>query len=554
MEDFIEKMVAVQVKRCEIAKEFTGEQLNQMFGIMRDKTLHHIDTLYYAVFINEPEEIVKLQSENKLPENLKQFLNKLREMKSYVRGNAEGKLVEIAGMEASGKVFAMYEYCVSLNECFDIFIASYLPNTETPRIVVQLRSRYLVLEGVKAAVEKSFEYLCELLKPFELFPERVRENRIDYAFHTNLIQNPYKFFQDENLKKHLKSTLRKYQKIGNVGEEITVDTFNLGNRKSNNIYFRAYNKAREVIEMNYKSFFIERWRQNELISEFDKYVYNVAYELRSYRTGVLVGRLRWYIEYGKNEELKKECEKLIQTCYVNSDNCSQIEVKIHNVIPEPTLIFNIEYQTKRRFYQSCAEWMRSYDKPMIVYNEVDLRSLDDQKDLPPQSENDLLLEDLFFIIRNARAVIDYLTGYGNCVSFVKDRTMTMKQFLEEGEPYMNWWRRIRGTPIEYSAELVNDLYRTYDEQSSIKKSRRLLQGEVARLAILKKQNIDESSFVEDMSDALCVLNDNDMPPIKVMVDENGEIVEPHDYQEVRKRKARQMRGLVRKKKLINNYS
>ena len=123
---------------------------------------------------------------------------------------------------------------------------------------------------------------------------------------------------------------------------------NLGDRKSNNVYWRGYNKCQEVIRMNYKSFFIQRWFEHGLISAFDKYVYEVAYELKSYRTGVLVGRLKWYLEYGTNDELKAQCIEWLHSDYVRSDNNSHLEKKLRNLIPEPTLIFNIEYQTKRR--------------------------------------------------------------------------------------------------------------------------------------------------------------------------------------------------------------
>ena len=518
-------MVSVQVKRCKIFNEFNREQQDQMFSFSIQKTLHHVDTLYYAVFLNEPEGVMKLQKQDDMPENFQQFIAMLRESKAALKLSPEAQ-IEFGDMHLATKAFANYEFCVSLEECFDIFIASYLPNEGTPRIVVQLRSRYLVLEGVINALEKSMSYLIDFLKPFGLVPVKVRENRIDYAFHTNLIQNPYKFFRDENLRKHLKTNLRIYQKIGKIGEDISVDTFNLGNRKSNNVYFRAYNKAREVIEMNYKAFFIERWYREGLISAFDKYVYEVAYELKSYRTGVLVGRLKWYLEHGTDENLKAECEKLLEKNYIKSDNCSQIEKKIRNVIPEPTLIFNIEYQTKRKFYATCGEWIENYS---------DLTPL---PELVGKYEDGGLLKDVYLILGNARAIIDYLTGYGNVVSFVTDRTMSIKKFLQEGKPYMAWWKRIRGTPISYSFDTEIELYRHYDVNASIQKSRRLSLGNVARLAMLKNNDVGVRPYVEDLSDFLCVLNDNDM------CNENGEVNDPRGYDAIRKRIARRTKGVL----------
>ena len=66
------------------------------------------------------------------------------------------------------------------------------------------------------------------------------------------------------------------------------------------------------------------------------------------------------------------------------------------------------------------------------------------------------------------------------------------------------------------------------------------------------------SFIEDMTDVLCVLNDNDVVPkfvpndyiIDSMVDENGMLdlykFDPKEYSEIRMRKARQLRGILQK--------
>ena len=539
-------MVPVQVRRCAILREFTGEQQHRMFGISRDKTLHHIDTLYYSVFINEPEKVVELQNDNKLPENLLCFLQMLRENKAYLRTKPEAE-VRYGELEQVVKSFSMYEYCISLNECFDIFIASYLPNEDTPRILVQLRSRYLVLEGVKKAIEESFVYLKEMLSPFGLFPKQVRENRIDYAFHTNLIQNPYKFFSDDHLLRHLHTNMRSFAKYGTITEDgIELETLNLGKRNSNNVYFRGYNKCQEVIRKNYKAFFFQRWFENGLISEFDKFVYETAYKLKSYRAGCLVGRLRWYIENGTNAQLVAECEQLLQTDFIKSDNCEHIEKKIHNIIPEPTLIFNIEYQTKRKFYATCSKWLDCHTDLSAGYLTSEGNLLVDSRYCSPNA-CDPLLTDIFTILFCARGFVDYLTGYGNCVSFVEDRSMSKKDFIEAGEPYQAWWNRIRHTPIDYIGDAISEVYRAYDRKVDIRRTRRLVQGQIARLSMLHNQSIKDRSFVEDMYDVLCILNDNDMVAFVPNPDQNGKIHEPKDYTEIRTRRARKLKGIIKEK-------
>ena len=547
-------MVSDKAKCCSILKEFSPKQQHQMFGISAKKTLHHIDTLYYSVYLNEPKEVVKRQRNNDLPENLMQFLHFLRENKESIR-DFSGNAPRFGDLEMAPKSFSMYEYCISLAECFDIFISSFLPTDETPRVVVQLRSRYIVLEGIKKAVEESFNYLREFLSPFGLLPVRVRENRIDYAFHTNLIQSPDKFFDDDKLRLHLKTNLRKYSKYGDT-KEFKLDTFNLGRRTSNSIFFRAYNKGRETIEMNYKSFFIERWYKHGLISEFDKYVYETAYRMKAYRSGILVGRLKWYLEFGTDDELKKECQKLIASDFVRSDNLDHIERKIRNVIPEPTLIFNIEYQVKRKFFATCAEWIGFKtdltDCLKISENEEVSSTVCDPRFCDPR------LRELFGIIFSGREIIDYLTSYGNVVAFASGRNMTLKRFKECGEPYMNWWKRLRSTPIDYGYSTIVELYRDYDIKLSSERSRRIFEGNVARLSMLSKRDISERSFVEDIADVLCVLNDNDKRDFRfklspeALVEIDGELPEdlrtlnPKDYSDIRFRKARQLKGVLKK--------
>ena len=552
-------MVSDKAKDCSILKEFSPEQQHQMFGITDKKSLHHIDTLYYSVTLNEPEDIVKKQRENDLPANLDKFLSFMRKCKDEIKDFSVEKPY-FGDLCMERKSFSIYEFCVSLSECFDIFISSYLPTQETPRIVVQLRSRYLVLEGVKKAVEESFSYLREFLSPFGLLPLRVRENRIDYAFHTNLIQNPDKFFDDDKLRVHLKTNLRQFSKYGTT-KDFRLDTLNLGRRSSNSIFFRAYNKGREMVEMNYKSFFIERWYRNGLISEFDKYVYETAYRMKAYRSGILVGRLKWYLEFGTDEILKEECRQLLQTDFIRSDNFDHIEKKIRNVIPDVTLIFNVEYQCKRKFFVTCRESL-SFKSDLSYCSKPS--SYEGLGDLCLPEFCDPLLQDLFGILFSGPDIVDYLTGFGNVVSFVSDRNLSFRRFKELGDPYMAWWSTIRATPIDYGLSTFGNLYRSYDVKSSFDRSRRIFEGNVARLSMISKNDTEKKSFVEDMADVISILNDNDVfsggmsLKYDVRRDKDGNVIDdlsrydPVDYQEIRYRKGRQLRGILKKDNKENN--
>ena len=280
--------------------------------------------------------------------------------------------------------------------------------------------------------------------------------------------------------------------------------------------------------------------------------------MKAYRSGILMGRLNWYLEFGTDEKLKEKCRKLIATDFVRSDNFDHIEKAIKNVIPEPTLIFNIEYQVKRKFFATCAEWIGFKTDLTEVFKVKENEAVDSNICYPQFC--DPLLRDLFGIIFSGREIINYLTGFGNVVSFVTDRNMTLKQFKERGEPYCAWWKRLRSTPIDYGYSTIVELYRSYDIKSSLDRSRRIFEGNVARLSMLSKKDVSQRSFVEDMADALCILNDNDMkaskglfvPNYEVIIGEDGEVLtdltwfDPKDYQNLRYRKARQLKGILKK--------
>ena len=128
---------------------------------------------------------------------------------------------------------------------------------------------------------------------------------------------------------------------------------------------------------------------------------------------------------------------------------------------------------------------------------------------------------------------------------------------------MNWWKRLRSTPVDYSYSTLCELYRSYDLKASFDRSRRGFERSVAGLSMLSNNDLSQRSFVEDMADVLCVLNDNDMerprflPNYEIMVGEDGEILtdlknyDPSEYQEIRFRKSRQLKGVLKRSKSKN---
>lgn len=514
-------MIDKCIKQSPVFSEFTPSEQNYHFDLKKEKVMAHVDTLYYACFI--------CGDSNACEENMQALLDQLKALKSQKAADYNS-YVEFFGLSVENVRFSNYEYCLRLEENFDIFISSYLPNDFTPRIIVQLRTRTLILDGACQAICKSFRKVEDILSVFGLVIDRVQENRIDYAYHTNLIQNPYKFLNDEMLIKKMKTKIRLYTKVGNVGKTMDIDYLALGSRRSNDVFIRIYNKSREVVEKNYKSFFFDKWLQDGLINRYDHYVYKKAYESGSYLTGLLVGRIDWYLDHGTNPEIKDKLLKVKSSSYVNSDNTDQLKKIVDELLPPVTLIVNIEFQTKRKFYSSLDEWMSKF--AIAVVKDGKLQDFLDDKEIP--------LYRLHRILTLRSEICNYLTS--ETLSFVENKG-TKKEKL------CYFWQRINQCYIEEYEQRILDLFRCHERITDVERSKRRVCGTVAQLSILKSGNFEKSNFKEDISDVLCSLNDNDFYGFSVNPDTGQEpTLNPKDYDVIKKRKQRQYRSIFRHQK------
>ena len=516
-------MISREIRASPIFGEFSPEEQDRYFDLKKEKVCAHVDTLYYTVSIYN-------DSNDCLP-GVEALLLQLKELKEQ-KVQFPSKAVEYFGLNLEPTRFVHYEYCLRLEEQFDIFVSSLLPNSFTPRIVVQLRSRFLVQVGASQAICRSFRYVNNILEAFGLEVDEVKENRIDYAFHTNLVQNPYKFFSDAMLLKKLKSKLRIYHKVGEIGKKVDIDYISFGNRKSNDIFVRIYNKSREVIEKNYKAFFIEKWYQDKLINTYDYYVYTRAYELKSYVTGVLIGQIDWYLEYGHDENIKAELTAAKESCYVKADNIDHLREKVNKYLPPVTLIMNVEYQTKRKFYTSLDHYIDMFR--LSYFENGVFKGFYENGDLP--------LFRLFSILNIRSEICNYLTS--NSLCFV-DKKGTKDEKLSY------WWKRINECYIEEYDKRIIDLWREYEHHSDIEKTKRRVCGTVASMSILKNQGFNNGTFMEDVSDMLCTLNDNDFYGFAPNPS-TGEVPrkEPTYYRELKVRKERQYRSLTKEMKKL----
>ena len=537
--------IRMDIKRSQVYRELTSEDRDYWFSLKEHKSLHHIDTLYYSVKLLE-ERVFEGQMES--PEMLR-FLKALEDVKCTKQSDMQSD-VSFHGFSVELKSFSLYSYCLSEHEMYDIFIAKTVPTEDTPRVVVQLRTQALIQNGVMESIMESFERVRQMLSHFGLEVTELNENRIDYAWHTNSIQNVNVFMDDTYLKKHLKSNARNGMKHFNP-QTYDYNYLAIGNRRSNNIFCRIYDKTREVIEECYKGFFLDRWLDNGLINRYDYFCLQRAYERKSYTVGLLVGRIDWYLSFGSSTELKEKLQKLKETCDIKSSNSKQIKkvlneqglvdeeeaapdpedvdtctVALKGIVPAVTTVLNVEYQTKRAFYNTL-------DK---MINGISIKGIDP------------IYERVSKVLTCEAAICDYLTSYGGTMSFVRDRSVRYTSDDLEDHPeevYMDFWYRLRRTKIRKKGDPI--LFRTYAHQSDLKRMESQLLGKIASYGMLLRQNSkDDHTFAEDVSDVLCRLNDNDLYALderRMLAIKVAESFTNKLYPEIRQRKKRMMRNL-----------
>lgn len=458
------------VKSTNFYKELSTEEQQKYFYIKEKKFIPHIDTFYYSVFL-KGEQFENTSSE------IMDLLDDLEEYKELCNSANEDIYVNNELLFRK-RTFSIYKYCIGIEGYYDIFFANSLPNTNTPRIVIQLRSIGLWTVGETEMIKKSFKDLKTFLSKYNVEIDRTLENRIDYCYHTNSIQSEEKFYSDDILKNNLDTTFDIYNKVGRKEKRtLTVEYLSLGSRSSNNTFFRSYNKVREVIEENYKEFFLEFWFNVNLISYYDFYVYSYCYKKKSY-SQIEYGMIDFYCKYGKNEYLKEKFKSFLNGSV--ETNRKYLSKLIKGILPKPNIIINIEFQTMRKFYKSGDNLLEQ----LPFFTETD--------------ENALVR--LFQIIDNRKIFLDYLTS--KTVSFKRD--IDSKE-VDEKNLYMDFWYRLRKTKLfsieempfirEYSRNINKDLI-----VSRIKTS-------LATLSLYGGS--DNTDINEDMSYLINILNDND---------------------------------------------
>jgi len=502
----------VATKRTDFYNELSREQQRKYFSCTCDKFLPTIDNIYYSVFIEDDKR------DNPC---LRPLMMKLEAQKSLCMSSYQPQDFGF-GLQVDQKAYKMYKYCLSQPDLYDIFILSYLPNDGTPRVLVQLRAYGLWTHGVDKMLADSFNAVAEVFESAWCKIDKCRESRIDYCYHTNIISNPEKIFSDRNIGKQMKTTMRKWHQTGRIdfNDEETIlrkDYFALGERSSNNVFVRCYNKALEVIEQGYKGFFFELWYTNGLISFYDKFCFEYALTFKDYDY-VHKAKLLFYIQYGTDERVKREFDLELNDM---NNTMRDFERIAKAYMPEVTTVMNIEFETKRKFYYYSDEFIDTHLKYIP------------RDGVPPH------LNRIYRITDNRAVFLDYLTSHA--LAFERLRTVEKN---DNGEKevriiYAPWWERLRNTKLD-GIKADEKLLRKYASELDELVIKKRFVNNVASLAVYADKL--NSGFIEDISDMLANLNDNHAQKMKVSVEGEAASKLLLDYS---------MRKAVKEKRLKN---
>lgn len=497
--------VLANVKRTKIYSEFSLDKQKEFFAINEKKYLPHVDTFYYSVFL-------KGDSKDSPSLEIRNFVSILNEFKKQMQEEQEDFWYDYDNsLLYRRKTHAIYNHCIGLDNYFDIYVCGSLPNDYTPRISIQLRSIGLWSLGERESINHSFRFLNKILSDYNLEVDRTQENRIDYCYHTNCLQNPSKYFSDDIIANNIKSTFRIGSKsFTKFNRKFSVEYLSLGNRQSNNLFFRSYNKTREVVEKGYKGVFLDIWKSFGLISQYDYDVYSYAYQKQNY-DAIPYGQIEFYLNYGNDPIIKKKFMDIKNDKNINVDT---VKKYVKGILPEPTLIMNIEYQTMRKFYYNGSDLINS---------------------LPILENCDPCLLRLFQILDNRKIFLDYLTS--KSVSFWNIYIDSDIKKLTEKQIYMDWWYRLRNTKLDKTVQL--DYKRNYNNNNSIEMLIKRLKGNLASLS-LYKGNYD-TDINEDFSNLLNVFNDNDY----VLNTNNGQvIIKDNEYNRIKEKKKKALKSII----------
>lgn len=468
-----------RITKSLVYNEMPEDGRKDWFDYKRYKFLQHIDTYYYCVYLDAD---FTMQTADERVIAFRHYVDKLL---SQVRAAGGEMVLELDGVPMYFTVkrsrFAnVYDLLLKRADHYHIFFTRYTYNSSSPQVLVQIESKALWMDGVRRSLLESLKDVEEIALRFGFEITCALENRIDFCWHNNYFENPELFLRSDNFAKSLLTRLQESKThedfYGN--ETYEIDFRSVGKRTSNNVYFRMYNKGKEVVQKQYKPFFLRNWYLNGLISRYDLYVYEKAYEHHSWEYADKA-RLEFYTEYGADEQLKMQCMDIL-----NGDVQLKYDA-LHGfadmLTPKLTLVMNVEYQTMRKFTATLD----------LEVSEHNIRRFGG-------------CARLFEILDAWKAITNVLTG--SVLRFVEPQGDENKSRRDN----CRFWQLLRAAKCidvkHYAADC--HLMRTYNHEKDAEVVKKRILSGLASWNLYAKGNHEDAPELQVL-DFLNALNDND---------------------------------------------
>ena len=410
----------------------------------------HPDTIYFMI----TPDITGMDYVNNEPwQKFTAYLKQRKDKADLIRDNIPVFADVYADLEVVPyKGAQMYGLHFGIEDRFDVFVCPHVPNEKTPPIQVQLRSNFLWIGGMRNAFDEAYFCVRQVLKSYGLEIKEVQENRIDYAFHTNYINDLMNFFPENDLKKMQVSNFTRAEKQYDLqtfgdDEDITSDYLLIGRKKSNNALFVAYNKTKEVIEQGYKQFFIQIWKDYNLINDFDVWILERAFNKGSYESKDMF-RCEFYFTYGTDDEIRKEIGEKLN----NPDTPAKYwKKRAKGLVPDITIITNIEIRTKHKLYGRL-------NIPMLTTEQSPKKNI-------------------YNIFEQMSEIIRFITE--DTIRFVKYKGEHADTERHK-RPMADWWQRLRNAKMVEITDLwVIDYIRHYEHTLNLERQKSLTISKMA---------------------------------------------------------------------------
>ncbi len=477
-----------RIDKSTLYQELTEEDRCLWFDQKTKKFLHNIDTFYYSVKLAEDFTHAS-QDENVLA--FRRVVDRIKKRmmeKAYFGDYMELYVPGKGNININRQVFSMYySFNLKMPDEFDIFIAPFVPGNEheisvTSEIIVQIRAEALWSYGASGAFERSFEWVKAICDLYHFTIMEVKENRADFCWHSNYIENPNKFFKDENCDAMRCTTLGRktnYIRVDKGSNDSEFSYYSRGQR-GDKTFLRIYNKTMEVVEQGYKSFFLPTWLHHGLINRYDFEILEAAYKRKSWRY-VDIARLQFYADHGADPLLVNECKEQILLHELSGSYTDKMIRLADELTPPVSIIINVEFQLMRKASKS-----------------YEIRKIKDNSEKG-------VCQRIYDYLDNRKLIADYLTGK---VFRLVEKTGDSNK---SRRPDVGFWAALRSCKMVDVAPVPDDLKmrRIYHRKLNAELlKQKALNAAIAYGVYMKGINTDAP--IQDAADVLCRMNDNDI--------------------------------------------